>query len=282
MKPTMARESFYAVISAAIADMEEHGFDSQERLDMWMQRIEAAARQSLVPTSVLENALREALTRVFEKSTNTGALLKRHSGVSQYTLQMVRPKLRAELDRRILANANLIKLNRSRAIEETKQRFSGWATSIPIGGSNAVDRKEAKDSVRRGMAGLPFIERRCLTDQSHKLSAAIDNIVCTDGGAIALEWRHVAEGPPAYDSRPEHVARHGKYYVLRGTWAIEQGLIKLAGRKYYDEVTAVGEEVSCRCTARYVFSLRDLPPDMLTRKGADELARVREQIARMN
>jgi hypothetical protein len=273
-------QSFYTVISAAIADMEEHGFDSQERLDMWMQRIEAAARQSLVPASVLENALREALTRVFERSTSTGALLKQHKGVSQYTLQMVKPKLRAELDRRILASSSLIKLNRKASIERTLQRFAGWSTSIPAGGSNVVDRKEVRENVRRSIAGLPFEERRVIIDQGHKLSAAVNEIVSRDGGAIIATWRHVLEGG-GYQARPEHVNRNNDVFVLRGCWAIEQGLIKLAGHQYTDQVEQPAELPFCRCTWRFGYNLRDCPPELITTKGRDELARVREQIARM-
>ena len=279
--PPPPRNNFYQVLSNAIADLTEHGFDSQQRLDDWMQRLEVAARASLVLRSVLENALREALTRVFERSTTTANLLKTHKGISQYTLQIVKPKLRAELDRRILAGVSLIKLHRETAVQQALGRLAGWATSIPIGGSNVVNKTEEAAAVRRSIAGLSFIDRRVVIDQGHKLSAAISEIVAVDGGAIVGKWRHVMEGG-GYQARPEHVARNNHIYVLRDNWAMQQGLMKLAGRQYYDEITAAGQEVYCRCTVVWMHALRDLPPEMLTNKGRDELARVKAVIAGMH
>lgn len=271
---------FYRVLSEAIADLTEHGFDSQERLDEWLRRINIAARASLVSPDVLERALRESLTRVFQRSTATANLLKIHRGISQYTLEMIKPKLRAELDRRILASASLIKLHRETAVQQTLQRFAGWATSIPIGGSDVVNRAEETAAVRRSIAGLSFVDRRVVIDQGHKLSSAISEIVSRDGGAIAGRWRHVMEGG-GYQARPEHVKRNNKIYLIRDSWAKQQGLVKPGPEGYADDITAPGEEVYCRCTMVYLYNLRDLPPEMLTKKGTDELARVREQIARM-
>jgi hypothetical protein len=51
--------------------------------------------------------------------------------------------------------------------------------------------------------------------------------------------------------------------------------MKLDGHKYYDEITAVGEEIYCRCWADYLYNLRDLPPSMVTAAGKAELERVR-------
>jgi hypothetical protein len=270
--PPPPRNQFYQVLSDAIADLIEHGFDSQERLDEWLRRLETAARALLVPRSVLENALRDGLQRVFARSTTTANLLKVHRGISQYTIEMIKPKLRAELDRRILASASLIKLNRETAIQQTLQRFAGWATSIPIGGSDVVNRAEEKANIRRGIAGLTFIDRRVVIDQGHKLSSAISEIVSRDGGAIAGRWRHVMEGGD-YQARPEHVARNNKVYLIRDSWAKQQGLVKPGPPGYADDITAPGEEVYCRCTMVYLYNLRDLAPEMLTNKGRDELAR---------
>ena len=190
----------------------------------------------------------------------------------------IKPKLRAELDRRILASARLIKLNRQASIERTLQRFAGWATSIPIGGTTHSKRSDVMKAARRGIASLPFEERRVIIDQGHKLVSTIDDIVATDGGAILAIWRHVKERPPAYDARPDHVARHGKVFVIRDNWAIKKGLMKLAGAKYTDEVEAPGELVFCRCRYQYGYTLRDVPPAMLTVAGKQALADARARI----
>lgn len=256
----------------------EHGFDSQKRLDDWLERLRRAAVASLVPEHVLERNLKDMLERVYRRTVEGPKLIRMHPGVSRFTLQQVKPKLRAELDRRILASASLIRLNRDASIERTLQRFAGFATSIPIGGTEIAKKREEKRRIRRGIAGLSFEERRVVIDQGHKLAASINDIVAQDGGAIALIWHHVNEGPPAYDARPKHVARDGHIFVLRGNWAMKDGLMKLAGRQYYDQVTAVAQEPFCRCTAEFLFSLSDLPADMLTQKGKRSLEDVRAKL----
>jgi len=272
-----SKSEFYALITEAVNDFIEHGFDSQERLDRWLRLLAEAARRALVPERVLARTLAESLTRVYDRTVQLGPVMRDNPSVGHFTLEMIKPKLRAELDRRILSSANLIRLNRDASIARTLQRFSGWATSVPIGGTEIAKRKEVKDKVRRGIAGIPFEERRVVIDQSHKLSAALKEIIAVDGGAIAGEWRHVNERPPAYAARPEHVARNKKFYLIRDSWAHKAGYVKPING-YTDQITAPGEEISCRCTYRYVFNLRDLPADMLTAKGKEALLKARRAI----
>lgn len=272
------RQNFYTVLTAAINDLVEHGFDSQERLDAWMERLRAAARAALVSENVMVRALTDSLTRVFGRVTAPRRIARLHPGVGEYRLEMIKPQLRAELDRRILASANLITLNRDASIARTLQRFAGWASSVPAGGSDVTKREKVKDTVRRGIAALPFEERRVIIDQGHKLAAAVDDILATDGGAIAARWHHVPERLPAYDARPQHVARDGKVYLLRESWAKKQGLVKPGRAGYSDEVTQPAEEPYCRCSWEYLYNLRDLPEAMLTVKGKATLAEVRARI----
>lgn len=274
----LPRTKFYDVLTEAVNDMVEHGFDSQERLDAWMERLRAAARASLVPESVLSRALADSLTKAFRRATKPGMIKKHHPGVSEFTLRMIEPRLRAELDRRILSSASLITLNRDASIARTLQRFAGWATSIPSGGTDVAKRQNAKDGVRKGIAALPFEERRVVIDQGHKLVAAVNDIVATDGGAIAARWHHVKEGPPAYASRPQHVARNGKVYLVRNSWAQREGLVKPGRAGYTDEITQPAEEVYCSCWYEFLYNLRELPRDMLTAKGAATLAEVRAKL----
>jgi len=275
---TVVRNRFYRVLSEAIADFTEHGFDSQERLDRWVRELKQAAVESLVPESVLTKALNEALGREFRRATDPRTLQRRHRAVPFFKLEQVKPRLRSELDRRILASASLIRLNRDASVERTLQRFVGWSTSIPSGGTRAVDKRETNEDIRRSIAGLPFEERRVIIDQGHKLAAAINDIIATDAGAIVMTWHHVMEGG-GYQARPEHVARNDEIFVVRGNWALEAGLMKLAGRKYTDQVDQPAEKPYCRCWWEAGYTLRDLPPEMLTAAGREQLAAARKQIA---
>jgi hypothetical protein len=266
---------FQKVVTEAINDLAAHGYDSKARLDRWVQRVEAAARAALIPEAILQRMLQDALGRVYGRLVRKDGLLPRHKGIDRYVLASIKPKLHAELDRRVLASSQLIKLNREASIARTLQRLSGWATSVPVGGSEATDRVKAKENVRRGIAALPFEERRVIIDQGHKLSASINEIVATDAGAIAAVWKHVREAN--YDARPAHEARDGEVFVVPGNWALGKGLMKLAGHEFTNDIEAPGEFVYCRCHYQYLYHLRNLPSQMLTAKGREamEAARTR-------
>jgi hypothetical protein len=268
---------FYRVLSEAVTEMADTGFDSAERVAYWVQRIRDAAVRSMTHPHVLEAALAATFREKYRKLIEAGGILKFHPGIPLFTVDRLKPKLRSELDRRLMAARGLIKFNRAAAIERTAQRFSAWATSVPDGGSDAVNKLETKAGIRKALASLPYEIRRVEIDQGHKFVASLNNIIATDGGAIALTW-HSHWRQKNYDYREDHKERDGKVYVLRGNWAINQGFMRVDGHQYYDQITAVGEEVNCRCNAVYLYSLRSLPPDMVTSKGRESLARARALI----
>lgn len=258
--------TFYEVINAALADFAKHGFDSAERVAYWERLIDEAARRTLTPQAALERAMRETYQRVYRQLIDKGGIVRFNPGVEAWTLARVKPQLRAELDRRILASAQLIKLNREAEIQKTLQRFSGFATSIPSGGSKALDKKEEREKLLKPLQSLPFRERRVLIDQGHKLTASLSEIVATDSGAIGGIW-HSHWRESNYDYRLDHKERDKVVYLMRESWAMTKGLVKLGGHQYIDQITAPGEEVNCRCYFQWIYDLQDLPPEMLTVKG---------------
>ncbi len=270
------RGGFYQAVSDAVADMLEYGYDGQERLDYWLDRIRQAAFATLTPASVVEQSVRDALTAVYRRQVERGAILKRHPGVERFTLEKLRPKLRAELDRRIVASANLIKLNRQAAIEKTLQRFQGWSTSIPPGGTEAQGQRENAVAIRKALRQLPYEERRVAIDQGHKFLANLSEIIAVDGGAIAAIW-HSHWRQAGYDYREDHKERDGKVYAVRGSWAAERGLTtKCDG--WIDDDERPGEAVFCRCYFQYLHNLRNVPSEFLTEHGRAELQRARDAI----
>lgn len=272
---------FFDILTLAINDLTEHGFDSKERLDLWMRELAGAAYRSLLPESALQRTFKDVLERTFRRSTTLKHLMLVHPGISEFTLSQIKPHLRAELDRRIVASASLIKLNREASIARTLQRFAGWATSIPMGGTEIENRLEIKKHIRRGISGLPFEERRVVIDQGHKLAAAINDIVAMDGGAIAAQWHHVQRGPPSYDARPEHVARDAKIFLIRDSWAHAQGFVKPGKPGYSDEIEQPAQLPFCSCSWTFKFALRDLPADMLTARGKEALLEAKRTVRQM-
>lgn len=265
---------FNRILTEAVADISKNGFDSTERVTYWIERLKEAAFKSLIPSHLMREKLVQGLRMLYRRAIERGGILQLHRGVGRFTPEKLAPQLRSVLDRHIMASANLIKLNRERAVQETIQRFSGWATSVPAGGTKAADKRDTKRDVRKSLARLPFEERRVLIDQGHKFLANLDDTLAVAGGAIAGIWRSRWR-QPGYNYREDHKERDGKVFVIRGNWALQKGLMKLAGHQYQDEITKPGEEVFCRCRYEFVYNLRDLPEEMLTQKGREALRRVR-------
>ena len=220
-----------------------------ERIERWTRELRLAAERSLISAASLEQQLRDGLAAIYRKMVDRGGVIRYVPGVERFTLDKIKPQLRNELDRRILASANLIKLNRAQAIDKTLQRFQGWSTSIPKGGVSEESKREVKANVRKSLASLPFEERRLATDQGHKLIAAISDIVAADGGAIAAYWvSHYTQ--PGYAFRPDHKERDhrqndGQPFLIRDSWAARAGYVKKGKLGYVDEVTQPAQEPFC-------------------------------------
>jgi hypothetical protein len=254
------------ILTEAVEDFRQFGFDSEERLLRWERLIREILEQTIRNRETLERQLREQLKTVFDRATRRGETLTKASGVPRFTLANMHTRLHGELDRRVLASAQLIRRNREEMINKTLRRFSGWATSVPEGGSETVDRREVKQDIAKPLRQLPFEERRVLIDQGHKLTSAISTTIAVDGGAIAGKWfSHWRQAN--YNYRPDHKERDGHFYLVRDSWAHRDGLIKPGPDGYTDEITQPAEEVFCRCRYVWIFHLRQLPPEMITEKG---------------
>jgi hypothetical protein len=263
---------FDRIFALAIADLVEHGFTDQQRVAYWVGRLKAAAETSYAEENTNEK-VRRLLSAVYRRLVERGGIAKFHPDVNRFTIARLSPLMRAELDKRIMASVNLIKLNREQAIAKTLQRFAGWSTSIPAGGSDTVNRREIKEEIAKPLRQQNYAERRVVIDQGHKLAASINEVVAQHSGAIALTW-HSHWRVAGYHYREDHRERDGSVYLLRNSWADERNLVKPGRAGYYDQVTAVGEEPFCRCYAQFIYSPKELPSDMLTEKGEKALREV--------
>jgi len=259
---------FYRVLARALAEFAQHGYDSKARLDYWLGELRMAANKSLPGMEETRRTLNQVLGKRFRNATSKTAFKRHHPDLTQYTIQRVGPKLAPLLERRILAGVDLIRLNREQSIEKVLQRFSGLVTSIPEGGSRAVETGEAKKQIGKSLRQMRFEERRVVVDQGHKLISAINRTVAEEGNAIAGTW-HSNFRQIGYDARIDHANRDSKVYLIRGNWAQEEGLVKVGPAGYSDEITQAGEEPFCRCSMVYIYNIRALPDDMLTQKGLE-------------
>jgi len=254
--------TFFEILTEAVNDIIENGYDSEERIRMWMDRIYKSAIAELIPESQIQQELEKALRSAFYRLVTKGSLVK--GNISKFDVDKLKPKLQAELNRRIVTSANLIKLNREEAINTVLRRFEGWATSIPAGGSKVVDRVQQKKDIRKSLGKIGFEQRRVIIDQTHKLISNINDIVAVDNGAIAGKW-HSHWRQINYDYRKDHKERDEKIYVIRGSWADKEGYLTHPNG-YTDQITQPSEEVYCRCNYVYLYNLKQCK-NILTKKG---------------
>ncbi|WP_353789896.1 hypothetical protein AB8Z62_07530 [Klebsiella pneumoniae subsp. pneumoniae] len=265
-------KTFTRTVREAVKFFLRNGYTSRQELEQWQAIIRQAAESETDDDYM--SMVSDRLRKTYDLQVSKAGALERHKGLSRFTLNYMEPKLRSELDRRILASADLIKLNRTAAINKTVQRFSGWATSIPVqdyvgGGLSPSSRSGVNyncDHIQKSAQQVDYEASRVMIDQSHKLIANIDNIIATSNNAIAAEW-HSHWRQAGYDYREDHKERDKLVYLIRGNWAQKNGYVKAGPAGYLDEITQPGEEVFCRCYVTYLYNLRSIPEDMLTQKG---------------
>ena len=269
--------TYFETITAAVADISQYGYDSQERMDYWAEQIRLAAERSMKSMSEIEQMVRDAMYAVYRKEVDMAGILRVNPGVSAYRLEQLKPSLRAELDRRIAASVDLIKLNRPQSIQKTLQRFKGWTSSVPAGGSKVVDKRDTKKDLRKALAQLPFEERRVIIDQNAKLFSAINTTVATNGGAIGGYWQS-HKFQRGYNGRPDHNERQDHFFLIRNSWAHESGFVKPGKYGYTDDIEQPAELPFCKCSYKYIFSLRSVPEECLTSAGEKALSEARSKI----
>lgn len=235
-------------------------------LPEWLQQLRNAVVQSQPSDSTIRRQVSRWLTSRFNSALTKAHLARTVPQVTKFTVDSIEPQLRAELDRRILQSIDLIKLDRDQRVAQTMHRFAGWLSSMPPGGTAAPIVRKHGAEVLKPTLRQRFEQRRVEIDQGHKLMAAVDNAVGQAAGAIAGMWQDRGVRDKSYDARPEHLARSGKIFVVRGSWADLKGLIKHPNG-YTDQIEQPAELPFCSCKYIWLSSLSSLPPAMLTERG---------------
>lgn len=270
-KPTRRTgKTFFQIVTEAINYYLKHDWTSKEKLLEWNKKIRIAATRSFPKESQVTNHLKS----IYTKAVTHEGLLKNTpvGGPTKITLEKIKPSLRKELDKRIFASANLIKLNREQAIEKTLQRFNGWVTSSPPDGYFDPKKRQEKARILKSVQDLDFESRRLAIDQGHKLAANIKDLLARKGNAVAYKW-HSQWRRLDYNFREDHKERDEKIYIIRGSWADEKGYLNPVNG-YYDEMTAVAEEPFCSCSVFAIYAPQKLPEEYLTEEGERAFKRI--------
>jgi len=259
---------FLALLMLAINHYQEQGYTSETDLKRWVKILKESAEKTVKSPIKLEKDTKSALNGTYKRLITQKGALKRHKGINKSTLDKYALAFKKELDRRILASQNIIQLHRETAINDTLRNFQGWATSIPPGGSQAVDKIEERTRIKKALVSLPILVSNVIHDQEHKLSTVIHELIAEKGGAIAMVW-HSMWRLPGYNYRPDHKEKDEQVYLLKDSWARAKGLV--AG-EYYEDDVAVGVLPNCKCFAEWIYDVTDLPTELLTSKGQEWIA----------
>jgi hypothetical protein len=263
----MINLGFRELLLSALKHFAARGYTNEVDLQQWLIKLHVALEHEIPADANTRKELAGVLDRIFTRDVVLGGVQRRVPGVARYTIDRVAPRLRAELDRRIFAGADLIRLNRRATIDKTLQRFSGWVTSVPSGGSNVTNLREVASDIGKATKQLKFERRRVAIDQGHKLSAAVASVVAEGNGAIAAIWHDRGEHDKGYDARPEHLKRSERIFLVRDSWALKEGLVKKSGLSFTDSIEQPAELPYCSCWYEYITSPRALPEALITARG---------------
>lgn len=259
-------KAFRTLLLEAIREFSERGYMSESHLQQWTARLHAMIESELPTDEESRDILARILGSVYAREYRSG-IARRVPGVSRYTLDRVSPHLRAELDKRIFASADLIRIRKKETVEKTLARFSGWASSVPPTGTFDFSPRALSKQITKDLVSFKYERRRVAIDQGHKMSANVAHVVAMGEGAIGGIWHDRGEDDGGYDARPIHLARSGKVFLIRNSWAIEEGLIRRGAAQYTDEIEQPSEFPYCSCYYEYIVHPQDLPETFLTAKG---------------
>ena len=104
--------TFNEALTAAVNSFTLEGFDDPLRLTHWLKRLRETAQAEMPTPKVIESRTKQALESVYKRAISPAAVKRTHREIPRFTVERIKPELRAELTRRVLASADLIKLNR--------------------------------------------------------------------------------------------------------------------------------------------------------------------------
>jgi len=251
---------FKTVLDQAITEFGEHGFRDAAILAVWLLLLRQALKSSISPENKANSRAKASLTRKYE------LLVKKRRKIPQIKVDQIRPDLRRELERRVIATQGLNGSIRESAVADVIRRFEGWATSVPEGGS-AVKKRHITDFITKPITKIRLEDSRVLEDQMHKLAMNVEAIIADKCGAIAGVWHSKWRQGEPY--RHKHAAFDEEVFTIADNWAIKNKLMKVGSAGYTHNIEAPGELPYCRCSYDYVYDIKDLPDKMVTKKGRD-------------
>lgn len=252
--------SFQKLLREAVKHFTRFGFTSPADVNDWLTRLSVAAETSLDITAA-QARIEKTLGAAFYRALAHGRLIKKNKGyVDKLFIAQLEPRLRDELERRMYAARELLEGDKKVALERIHQRFLGIATA----GAQPKAVQESVRAITKAERDAKAHARMMAVDQTSKLMNMMDEVIAKDAGSIGGFWD--ATWDIERKHRPEHAARHDKWYPRQASWADDQGLLK-RGNGWMHEHDMPGVLINCRCEYHYVYDLEDVPEQFLTPAG---------------
>ena len=247
--------------------------DAQGMLRNEIAKYFSSQNKDLLVSQTLKRAYSDFYTKEGFKKTN--------KGISKLKLSDLRQDFKKELDKKITISFNLIKNKENEIKQKLASRFINWLT---------IDSEEVRGKTTSKQSLLNFLDfakeneiaeehaKFILKDQTRKMVCAFDLLIAEANGAIGGFWknrgdRRVVGNPNGFypqgnKTHNDHWNRDGVFYIYKDGWAYQKGYVK--GSLYENlEDGGVGVAIGCRCRMENVYDLRDVPKEILTKKGKE-------------
>ena len=199
---------------------------------------------------------------------------KSSENFSDAEFALIQPILADALARSIMVAADSAESFKQSEIHQSLMMLDEWAKTIPYGGTKEKPYRATARAVRNGIKATASWGKRFFIIHRPDFAAEARHIFACHRGAIAGKW--------AWSRYPEcEIHRHidGTVYLVRGSWAMQKGLLSDDGHAFTDEVTVPGT-TGCCCSYEYLYGLRDIPSPMITNAGRTLLAMSHDAVNR--
>jgi len=164
-------------------------------------------------------------------------------------------------------------------ISQFQIMLKDFLKQIPVGGTKDKEIKAKIPEIKKEIRFLAKWNRLFYTYKARSFPVEIEHIFVLAGNPLAAIWHYSnLDEQGEYQKTYDHRLRDSRVYAIRGSWGIENGLMKVGPAGYLDEISRPAQELGCMCSLQWVTTVRRLPDDMITNKGRSELDRVRAVI----
>jgi len=137
---------------------------------------------------------------------------------------------------------------------------------VPSSGTIDKTMKSRIAEIKRELRYLAKWDRLFSIYKARSFSAEVEYIFAlAQHDPLAAIWEYSPlDEQGEYQKSYNHRQRASHVYAVRGSWAIEKGLMKVGPDGYLDEISRPGQELGCMCSLQWVTSVSGLPGNMIT------------------